>query len=54
MTIMEALEKALKTSPSELAKMQEYNLIHDRPKMDQKIMVEKFSDLISELIGEPH
>ena len=53
-TIMEALEKALKTSPSELAKMQEYNLIHDRPKMDQKIMVEKFSDLISELIGEPH
>jgi glycosyltransferase involved in cell wall biosynthesis len=50
-TIMEALEKALETAPSELAKMQEYILTHDRPKMDQKVMVEKFSGIISGLIG---
>lgn len=53
-TIMKALERALETSPLELAKKKEYILANDRPKMDQRIMVEKFSGLISELIGEPH
>lgn len=51
-TIMEALDKALRTSPEGMAKMREYILSYDRPKMDQKIMVAKISNLISELIGE--
>lgn len=51
-TIMEALEKAIETSPTKLARMQGYILTYDRPKMDERIMVERFSGIISEMIGE--
>ena len=53
-TIMEALEKAIETSSTKLARMQEYILTYDRPKMDERIMVERFSGIISEMIGESH
>lgn len=51
-TIMKALEKALSLSEQEREETRKQILENDRPKMDEKIMVNQMKSLIERLIGK--